>query len=79
MRSNPRLFIRSIQTSIIQNNPAVLLYFRIKKLFAMCTDFPQKNSKISKNILNTKEKIEKTRSIIDLDMKDRSNLINLIR
>lgn len=80
MRSNPRLFIRLFQDAIIKNNPIIVAFEQIRKIISVYSEFFGKSQKISKNICDNKLKLEKAKSIIELNSKKENfNSINLIR
>jgi hypothetical protein len=78
MRSNPRLFIRSLQNTIIKSNPIVIIFCQIKKMIEISLEIPHKSKKINKSILESKSKLEKAQSIIKLKS-EKTCYINLIR
>lgn len=79
MNPNPRLFIRSLQDSIINHNPVTITILLIRKIWNTYAEIPQKTQQIAKNITNNKVQLEKTRTIIDLRSTNKGNSINLIR
>ena len=80
MRSNPRLFIRSLTSVLFSNNPFILLVIHLKKIIAIYCEFPRNSYNISQNISDNKIKFEKTKTIIqNSSSKFHNNSINLIR
>ncbi|OGI21965.1 MAG: hypothetical protein A2287_06425 [Candidatus Melainabacteria bacterium RIFOXYA12_FULL_32_12] len=79
MRSNPRLFIRSLQSLIFENNPIIFIFIQLKKILNNSTEFPQKHKKIFKSIQENKTRLEKAKSLIDLNSRNTAKTINLVR
>ena len=79
MRSSLRSLIRSLQNLIIENNPLVVSVIQLKNLFNTFKELPQKSSNISKKILENQAKLEKAKSMIDINSRDKVSTINLIR
>ncbi|EKE02152.1 MAG: hypothetical protein ACD_20C00419G0015 [uncultured bacterium] len=79
MRSNLRSLISSLQNLIIENNPLIVAIIQLKNLFNIFKELPQKSSNISKKILENQAKLEKAKSMIDINSRDKVSTINLIR
>lgn len=79
MQSNLRSIIRSFQNTVIENNPLIFTIIRLKHLFNIYREFPQKSSKIAKNIMENQAKLEKAKSLININSQNKIGIIDLIR
>lgn len=80
MGFNPRIYIRCFQKTLIYNNPLVIAITQFKKIIDTYSELPKKTKTISSNIFATKEKIERTKVIINSNVKKESlSSINLLR
>lgn len=80
MQTNLRLYIRCIHRIIIEENIFLFFYKCLKKIIRLNFELINTPKKISKNLLESTQKFQKAKKIIDSNSKaSQSNFFNLVK
>ncbi len=62
MNSNPRSYIRSLHRTVFEENPVIVTFIQLKRIIDIYFRLSEKSKKLSQNIFENKEKLEKMKS-----------------
>jgi len=62
MKSNLRSYIRSLHRTLFEENPIIIAFIQIKSITDVYFKLSKKSRKLSQNIFENREKLEKMKS-----------------
>lgn len=80
MGLNPRIYVRSIQKVVFQDNPLFAVIFKLKKMMFLLSELSINSKDISKKINEKQIRFETTKTLINSEFKVNENkYLNLLR
>jgi hypothetical protein len=68
MKPNPRSYIRSLHRTVFEENPVIVTFIQLKRIIDIYFKLSEKSKKLSQNIFENKEKLEKMKSNMEKPM-----------